>query len=190
MPRRQLSSAKSAVRRSTSWSRGCFSTARIASRSSVVSATKSRASVMASTRTRAVRSEPSRASVAASSSVLLAGDTGASNYRHDRRILRDRQCPSDCVTRRSIPSVWPTTSSGEPVSDAADVFSVVSNVRNGKIEVLRTDQEEAGSRSAVWLSAVGSDSVSAPLAPHPEVVRPNGPRSDGGQPVTGSADGC
>jgi len=39
MPRRQLSSAKSAVRSSTSSSRGCFSTARIASRSSVVSAT-------------------------------------------------------------------------------------------------------------------------------------------------------
>ena len=55
---------------------------------------------------------------------LLAGDTGAGNYRHGRRILRDQHRRPDWVSRRSIASVCLNTSTGEPVTGASHMLGL------------------------------------------------------------------
>jgi hypothetical protein len=49
---------------------------------------------------------------------LRAGDTGAGKYRHGRKILRDRQCPSDWETSDSGCCMYPR----DPVAQPADML--------------------------------------------------------------------
>lgn len=63
---------------------------------------------------------------------LLAGDTGAGNYRHGRRILRDQHRRTDWVSRRSIASVCLNTSTGEPVTGASHMLGLKDAAKIGK----------------------------------------------------------
>ena len=63
---------------------------------------------------------------------LLAGDTGAGNYRHGRRILRDQHRRPDWVSRRSIASVCLNTSTGEPVTGASHMLGLKDAAKIGK----------------------------------------------------------
>ena len=80
---------------------------------------------------------------------MLAGNTGAGNYRHARQILRDRHGSSDWVSLRSIACVCPNESSGKPGALSVDELRKQDAAELGEGRGCRTVLERAQDRLPV-----------------------------------------